>query len=141
MVPVAANLPLGGAVSCNAGGLHADNSYYRGYDLCGSYGVVNNIDVRCVTTAVVSNPAAGTTQPVRVRLSVDSNGGVVGPLSALILVYEEEFQVPVVPNDIYSFVMGTGVVDPDGTLAGTASTVIGCLDGETLVVEIFTPDG
>ncbi|MDE0960375.1 MAG: hypothetical protein OSB09_06310 [Planctomycetota bacterium] len=141
MVPVAANLPLGGAVSCNAAGLHADNSYYRAFDLCNNYSVTSNIDVRCVTTAFDSTPAAGTTQPVRVRLSIDTNGGAVGPLAALTLVYEEEFQVPVVPGDIYSFVMGTGVVDPDGTLAGSASTVIGCLSGETLVVEIFTPDG
>ncbi len=141
MVPVATNLPLGGAVSCNAGGLHADNSYYRAYDLCNNYSVSDNIDVKCVTTAFSSNPAAGATQPVRVRLSIDGNGGSVGPLSAMTLVYEEEFQVPTVPNDVFNFVLGTGIVDPDGVLAGAASTVIGCLDGETLVVEIFTPDG
>ncbi|RUA07822.1 MAG: hypothetical protein DSY81_11165 [Bacillota bacterium] len=141
LVPVAANLPFGGAVSCNAGGLHADNSYYRAFDLCNNYAVTDNIDVKCITTVFSSNPAAGGTQPVRIRLSIDINGGTVGPLSAMNLVYEEEFQVPTVPNELFNFVLGTGVVDPDGTLAGSASTLVGCLDGETLVVEIFTPDG
>ncbi|MGE4631521.1 MAG: hypothetical protein AAEJ47_00645, partial [Planctomycetota bacterium] len=141
LVPVPSNQPFGGAVSCNAGGLHADNHYYRAYDLCNNYMVTDNIDVKCVTTVFNSNPAAGTTQPVRVRLNIDINGGAVGPLTGMTMVYEELFQVPVVANELYNFVLGTGIVDPDGTLAGSASTVIGCLDGETLVVEIFTPDG
>ena len=140
LVPVPSNQPFGQAVSCNAGGLHADNMYYRAYALCENYGVFYNIDVKCVTTVLISNPGA-TTQPVRVRLNIDNNGGAVGPLAGMVMFYEEEFQVPVVSNELYNFVLGTGIVDPDGVLAGSATTVVGCLDGETLVVEIFTPDG
>jgi len=140
LVPVPSNQPFGGAVSCNAGGLHADNSYYRAYDLCNNYSVTDNVDVKCVTTVFSSNPGV-TTQPVRVRLHIDINGGAVGPLTGMTMFYEEEFQVPVVGNEIYNFVLGTGIIDPDGVLAGSATTLVGCLDGETLVVEIFTPDG
>ncbi|MCP3695111.1 MAG: hypothetical protein GY917_23120, partial [Planctomycetaceae bacterium] len=141
LVPVAANQPFGGAVACQAGGFHADNSYYRAYDLCNNYSVTDNIDIKCVTSAFQSTPAAGGTQPVRIRLHIDANGGAVGPIAGMTMVYEEEFQVGTVANDLFNFNLGTGIIDPDGTLAGAASTVIGCLDGETLVVEIFTPDG
>lgn len=140
LVPVPSNLPFGGAVSCNAGGLHADNHYYRAYDLCNGYGVSDNIDIKCVTTVVNSTPGAAT-QPVRIRLSYDTNGGAVGPLAGMTMFYEEEFQVGIVGNDVYNFILGTGIVDPDGVLAGAATTTVGCIDNETLVVEIFTPDG
>ena len=140
LIPVPTNLPYGGAVSCNAGGLHADNHYYRAFDLCNNYGVTDNIDIRCITTAFNSAPGAAT-QPVRIRLNIDNNGGAVGPLTGMVMIYEEEFQVGAVANESYNFILGTGFIDPDGTLAGSATTEVGCLDGETLVVEIFTPDG
>ena len=140
--PVPLNLPFGGAVSCNNGGSHADNFYYRAFDLCRDYGITDFIDIRCITSAFSSASAGGGTQPVRIRLSLDLDGGAVGPLSSLTLFYEEEFQVPSNANQPFNFVLGTGIVDPDGILAGTASTLVGCLAiDQTLVVEIFTPDG
>jgi hypothetical protein len=139
--PVPQNQPFSDGVSCNTDGLHADCMYYRAFDLCENYGIGNNIDIKCLTTVLISNPALET-QPMRVRLNIDSDSGAVGPLSSMTMFYEEEFQVPVVEGDeLYSFILGTGIVDPDGVLAGSATTVVGCLYGESLVVEIFTPDG
>ena len=140
--PVPLNQPFGGAVSCNNGATHTDNFYYRAFDLCNDYAITDFIDIRCITSAFTSAPAGGGTQPVRIRLSVDLDGAAVGPLSALTLFYEEEFQVPSNANQTFNFVLGTGIVDPDGILGGTASTLVGCLAiDQTLVVEIFTPDG
>ncbi|MBT6969456.1 MAG: hypothetical protein HOA02_11800 [Planctomycetes bacterium] len=140
--PVPLNQPFGAAVSCNTGGAHADTSYYRAFDLCGDYAITDSIELRCITSAFTSVAGGGGTQPVRVRLSIDLDGAAVGPLANLILFYEEEFEVPYNANQLFNFELGTGIVDPDGILGGTASTLVGCLPSDqTLVVEIFTPDG
>ena len=161
MSPIATVIPLIGTVSCNAAGLHADNSYLRSFDLVNGYGVSDEITVECVTTAVdVSTPGAAGTQPVRVRLIVDVNGG--GPQNftylagtnvgqtpdignnSMIMVYEEEFQLPAIQGlENFNFVLGTGVVDPDAL--GANNPTLQCMTAygpsATLAVEIFTPDG
>ena len=161
MIPIPTVLPLGGGVHCGAGGIQADNSYLRSFDLVNGYGVSDEITVECVTTAVnVSTPAlAGGTQPVRIRLIIDLNGG--GPENftylagtnvgqtpdpgnaGMLMVYEEEFQVPELADNLYNFILGTGVIDPDGL--GANSNTLQCMTSygpsANLAVEIFTPDG
>ena len=159
MVPIPTVLPIGGGVACGAGGLTVDSSYYRSFDLVNGYGVSDEITVECVTTAFDTDPdpAIGT-MPVRIRLIVDVNGGdpdnfsyVVGTNVAatpdpsnvgMLMVYEEEFQVPAVANALFNFILGTGVIDPDGL--GATSNTLQCMTSygpsAKLVAEIYTPE-
>ena len=161
MVPYAAGTQLIGCVACQAGGLHADNSYLRSFDLVNGYGISDELTVECVTTTADStpDPTLGT-QPVRIRLIIDTNGG--GPQNftytagtnvgqtpdpgntTMLMVYEEEFQVPALANvPAYNFILGTGVIDPDGL--GANNSTLQCMTAygpsASLAVEIFTPDG
>jgi hypothetical protein len=42
---VTQNIAAGNSVSCNAGGLHTDNSYYRAFDLSADFGIADNFNV------------------------------------------------------------------------------------------------
>ncbi|MAJ27941.1 hypothetical protein CBD41_00880 [bacterium TMED181] len=161
MSPYETVAPLVGCVACQAGGLHADNSYLRSFDLVNGYGISDEITIECVTTSAESNPAAAIgTQPIRVRLIIDVNGG--GPQNfsylagtnvgqtpdpgntSMIMVYEEEFQVPQLNNiPAFNFILGTGVIDPDGL--GASSNTLQCMTSygpsAGLVIEIYSPDG
>ena len=142
--PIATLAPFIANVNCNNQVNSVENSYYRTYDLINQYGVNDDITPTCFSMLVsgVTSPT-GTSVPVRIRLHYDTNGGAPDNLADLILFYEEEFQVPVLANETYNFVFGSGVVDPDG--AGLNPTPnVGCLasvsPGATLVVEVFQPD-
>ena len=162
MIPYAAGPTLVGCVACQANNLHANNSYLRAFDLVNGYGISDEITVECVTTTAEAVPGGGGsgTQPIRVRLIIDTNGG--GPQNftytagtnvaqtpdpgnaTMLMVYEEEFQVPLaVGVPAINFVLGTGVVDPDGL--GATDNALQCMTSygpsAGLVVEIYTPDG
>ena len=145
MSPLADTTPYVGNVACQAGGLHADNSYFRVYDLINGFGVSDEILINCVTSSInASNVAAGAAgQPIRVRIHTDINGGDPN-LADLTMIYEEEFLVPDVANVSYNFIIGTGTIDPD-VLGLPVTPAIPCLNtispGATLVVEVFSPDG
>jgi hypothetical protein len=154
MVPVNSGGAFVGCVSCNAGGLHADNSYFRSFDMINAFGVSDDITVECVTTAIDASNATSGTQPVHVRLHIDLNGGgptnftyidsviydpdgIPGTLDELtgatpdptnttmLMIYEERFDIPVLANELYNFAFGTGIVDPAGI--GANDNAIGCL--------------
>lgn len=117
-------ITAGNSVSCNSGGIHTDNSYFRAYSL----GAFNGFDVCGVTVGIeeatsgLVRAAEGTGQPVTVRLY--SNVGGAFPAGTRTQV-------------------GTAtvnVVDQAGTLLNVPVT--GTLAaGSELVVEVFTPDG
>lgn len=112
----------GNSVSCNAGGLHADNSYIRRFDL-GAFGITGNFDVVEVSFGIELAAGSGGSQPVTVNLytwdPVDpftfANFSLIGTATG---------QVPDQVETVAVF-----------PVAATAPA------GSTLVVELFTPDG
>jgi uncharacterized repeat protein (TIGR01451 family) len=108
------------SVSCNAGGLHADNSYYRAFDLSGFPGGFN---VCAVEFAVETATGAGGTQPVTVNIYAN-NGGVF-PAGTQTLVGTQNISLPDQSATIFNQALAAPL--PAGT-------------GQ-LVFEVFTPDG
>ena len=117
------------SVSCNAGGLHADNSYLRRFDLDGDHGVVTPLTVLSIDTGVeVSAGAGGGPQPVTANLYTIASGDAL-LFGNLALIGSAAFNMP-----------GDGSVD----LTVVNIPVVGFVDdpfGKDLVVELFTPDG
>jgi hypothetical protein len=113
----------GNSVSCNAGSLHNDNSYYRVFDLQGNFSINTNFIITHLEVGIESASGASGSQPVAVRLH--TLNGVLSNAN-LTLLYSETFSVPDQTLSIYNFVLATPVLVPVG---------------ETLVVEIFTPSG
>lgn len=115
------SVTLFNSISCNAGGLHADNGYLRMYDL-GALGYNDDFFVHSVTFGVEdATSAGGTGQPVTVNLYTLS-----GPLlyANLSLVATNTLTVPDLSLALYEFPI-------QATIPG----------GSQLVVEVFTPDG
>ena len=108
------------SVSCNAGGIHRDNSYWRAYQLAAAAPVtINN-----VTFGIESANAAGTgtTQPVNVRLYTSAGafpGGVRTQVAS------QTFNIPDQTNTLF-----TATFTTPSTVPGNA----------ILVVELNTPD-
>jgi len=113
------------SVSCNAGGLHADNSYFRAFDLA-SLGAPNGLDVCEVQVGVeqaTSTGAAG--QPVTVNLYTTSSAFPTGYPGSLTQIGTASITLPdSATNSVYSI-----------PVTGSAPA------GSELVVELFTPDG
>ncbi|TAH41409.1 MAG: hypothetical protein E6Q43_03975 [Dokdonella sp.] len=108
----------GNSVSCNAGGLHSDNSYYRSFPLTA------DINVCEVQFGIETATGAGGTQPVTVNLYSGAGafpatfpGGYTQIGTATVNVADQ-----------------SATVFP-ATVAGLATA------GSNLVVEVFTPDG
>ncbi|HRQ41014.1 MAG TPA: DUF4397 domain-containing protein [Chloroflexota bacterium] len=116
------NIVSGNSVSCNAGGLHTDNSYIRRFNLA-DFGITDQFDVTEVSFGVELASGATGSQPITVNL------------------YTWD------PGDPFTFanftLVGTSSVDvPDQTLSIFTVPVAGSLPpGSTLVVEVFTPSG
>ena len=115
-------IPLN-SVSCNAGGLHTDNSYYRAFDLT-SFGITDDFDITLVEIGVETATGAGGSQPITCNLYTSTPafpGGFPGSLTLIgtvdITVTDQTETILPIP------------------ITGTAPA------GSELVVEIFTPDG
>ncbi|MCW9066440.1 MAG: T9SS type A sorting domain-containing protein [Ignavibacteriaceae bacterium] len=113
----------GNSVSCNAGGLHADNSYYRAFNLA-DFGITDDFNVTMVEIGIEQATGAGGTQPITVYLYTSNPafpGGFPGSLTQI----------------------GTADINvPDQALTILQIPVTGTAPvGSELVVEIFTPDG
>ncbi|MBK6378921.1 MAG: hypothetical protein IPF72_03950 [Chitinophagaceae bacterium] len=67
----ASQVPVAGSVSCNAGGLHTDNSYWRAYNLA-TAGLPSALTVTNVTFGI--EQASGGAQPVTVNLYTQNAG-------------------------------------------------------------------
>ena len=62
----------GNSVSCNAGGLHTDNSYLREFDLT-AFGISGPLGVTQVEIGVEEATGAGGSQPITVNLYTKIN--------------------------------------------------------------------
>ncbi|HNB50776.1 MAG TPA: proprotein convertase P-domain-containing protein, partial [Anaerolineales bacterium] len=115
-------ITTGNSVSCNAGGLHANNSYVRQFTLA-DFGITDPFNVTEVSFGVEQATGATGEQPVTVNL------------------YTWD------PGDPFTWANFTlvGTADasvPDQTLSIFTVPVTGSIPaGATLVVEVFTPDG
>ncbi len=112
------------SVQCGAGGLHADNSYMRRFDLDGDHGVTGSINIDSVDIGIESATGNGGTQPVTVNLYSIANA------------------------DAFLFANLTNIGTLNTNVADVAAVVqnfivTGTINGATddLVVELFTPDG
>lgn len=108
----------GNSVSCNAGGLHADNSYYRSFPLSA------DINVCQVQFGIETAAGAGGTQPVTVNL------------------YSGVGAFPGTFPGSYTQIGTASVSVPDQAATIFPASINGLATaGSNLVVEVFTPDG
>lgn len=109
------------SVSCNAGGIHTDNSYFRVFDLSADFGVNESIDIESIDFGVEQAAGAGGSQPLTVNVYTLS-----GPLALANLT-----------------LLGTQAVDlPDQNLSIMNVPVTATIaSGSVLVIEVFSPNG
>lgn len=119
------NTPTAGSVSCNSGGLHADNSYWRAFNLAplalsGPFTVTN------VSFGIESADAAGTgtTQPVTVNIYEQTAGTFPG--GTRVLRGTQTFNVPDQALTVFTGALTTPAVIPANAV---------------MVMEVFTPSG
>ena len=113
------------SVSCNAGGLHTDNSYIRRFALNADHGIVSAFTVESLDWGIENAVGAQGTQPVDVNLYSIPTGS---PLTFGNL------------NSIGSASINVN----DASLAFVNTPVNGVISDPTttdLVVEVFTPEG
>jgi hypothetical protein len=117
------NIVSGNSVSCNAAGLHTDNSYFRAFDL-NAFGITFDFNVTEVSIGIETCTGAGGTQPITVNLWTSSQPFPTG-----------------FPGSVTQ--IGTATINvPDQSLTVFPIAVTGLAPaGSELVVEIFTPDG
>ena len=118
------NTITAGSVSCNAVGLHTDNSYWRAYDL-GPMALSGPFTVNSVTFGIelANASGVGTTQPVMVRLYTSAGAF---PAGVRTLVASQTYNIPDQTLSLY-----TATLTTPPTVAANA----------ILVLEVFTPDG
>ncbi len=112
------------SVSCQGGGLHTDNSYYRRFALKADHGLFRKMMIESVDIGIEDAVGSGGSQPVEVRLYA------IAPGDPLLLA---NFTL-----------LGTASFDqPDTALAVQNFPVSGIIDPSKndLVVELFTPNG
>ena len=105
------------SVSCNAGGLHTDNSYYRAFP------ITADINVCEVQFGIETAAGAGGTQPVTVNLYTGT-GAFPGTFGSYTQIASNALSVP----DQAASIFPTAI-------SGLAAA------GSNLVVEVFTPEG
>ncbi len=111
------------SVSCNLGGpdfFHAENSYYRVYDLS-AMGVSGSFSVQSVIVGIETSAALGATQPATVKIHT-----LTGPLTVAAL-----NQIGTASTQIANATATTITVPVTATAPA----------GSTLVVELLTPNG
>ena len=113
-------ITIGNSVSCNAGGLHTDNSYYRVFDLANDFGIVDTFDVTAVQYGIEQATSA-TTQPIQVRLYTLNGAFTLANLTAI---GNTTDNISSQSGTIYTSLVN-GTVPPNGIL----------------VVEVFSPNG
>lgn len=116
----AQTIAVGNSVSCNSDGfIHAENSYYRAYDLAA---FIDGFDVCSVDIGIDRARAGATTQPV--TLNIYANTGDAFPAGA-------------------STLLATSAIALSDQTATVLNVPISARvpAGAQLVVEVFTPDG
>ncbi|MBL0202416.1 MAG: M36 family metallopeptidase [Chitinophagaceae bacterium] len=118
----ASQVPVAGSVSCNAGGLHTDNSYWRAYNLA-TAGLPSALTVTNVTFGI--EQASGGAQPVTVNLYTQNAG-------------------PAFPGGTRTLVGTQAATVNNATLTTqtvTFTTPVVVSNTAVLIVELFTPSG
>ena len=110
----------GNSVSCNAGGIHTDNSYFRAYDMTA---FASGFDVCEVQVGVEQAIGAGGVQPITVN--VYANSGAAFPNGTLALLGTASPSVADQSLTVLTVPLAASV--PAGTTE--------------MVLEVFTPDG
>jgi hypothetical protein len=110
------------SVSCNAGGLHTDNSYVRRFTLS-DFGISDGLDVTSIDIGIETATGATGSQPVEVRL------------------YTWDTSTSFTFGN-FNLIGSVSVSLPDQALTIANIPVTGSVPaGGTLVVEFFTPNG
>jgi len=110
------------SISCNAAGLHSNNSYYRVFNLS-TFGITSAYNVSKISLGIeIATAGAGGTQPATVRIHTLSGALTLANLT----------QVGTVATTIADTAVGV-VIDIPVTAVVPA--------GSLMVVEVFTPDG
>jgi len=113
----------GNSVSCNAAGLHTNNSYFRAFTLS-NFGITEDFNISMVEIGVEQAIGAGGTQPITVYLYTSSQAFPTGYPGSLTQIGTANINVPDQSLTLFQI-----------PVTGTAPA------GSQLVVEIFTPDG
>jgi hypothetical protein len=108
------------SVSCNAGGLHTNSSYFRAYDMTAYPG---GFDICSINVGIEQAVGAGGTQPITVN--VYSNTGGAFPAGTLTLIGSS----PV------------AVLDQSLTVLAVPLAASVPASTTEIVIEVFTPDG
>lgn len=108
------------SVSCNAGGLHTDNSYFRSYDMTA---FASGFDVCEIQVGVEEAVGTGGSQPITVN--VYANSGAAFPNGTLALLGTASPSVADQSLTVLTVPLAASV--PAGTTE--------------MVIEVFTPDG
>jgi subtilisin-like proprotein convertase family protein len=115
----------GGSVSCNAGGLHTDNSYLRVFDLA-THGITTDFTITSVESGVEQSTGATGSQPIEWKFYVLTDPA--GPVTRA--------------NFTPLGTVATTVPDLALALHQTAITGVTAAPANSkLVVELFTPNG
>jgi len=118
-------ITIGNSVSCNDGGLHTDNYYYRRFDLDTNFAATGNVTIASVDVGVEQATGTGGTQPLTVNLYAIPNASTLTVANLGSPIGTANISLP----------------DGGGVLQNVA--VAGSLNGLThdLVVEVYSPDG
>jgi len=111
----------GNSISCNAGGLHTNNSYMRVFDLVNDFSISGPIDVTSIDFGIELADGATGTQPVTINIYTLS-GSLL--FSNLTLIASQPIYIPDLSLTIVNVPISASI--PAGSL---------------LVVEIYTPSG
>lgn len=113
------------SVSCNGGGLHADNSYLRRFDLDGEFGIAAPFVVEAVDVGVETATGAGGSQPISVIAYSIANADAL-TFANLVEVGRIDTTIADASQIVETFTFTSTEINP--------ST-------DDLVIEVFTPDG
>ena len=122
------------SVSCNAGGLHAENSYYRTFDLS-FFGITDPFDITAVEIGIETAVGAGGTQPLTVNIYSNTNMLALGaPLSSQnYSIADQALSILSLPisASILTGEFTIEILTPDGQLAGNSFFIGSNADGQT----------
>ncbi len=133
------------SVSCNAGGIHVENSYYRAFTLS-SFGITNQFDIASVDIGVELANAGGTAPIGKASISANAKGKAFAPGATTqpitIKLYTSSMPFPTgFPGSLTQIGITNTTVN-DTSLSVVNIPVIGSAPaGSQLVVEVLTPDG
>ena len=113
------------SVSCNAGGLHTDNSYMRRFDLDGEFSIAAPFVVEGVDVGVETAAGAGGSQPISVVAYSIANADPMA-FANLTEVGRIDTTIADASQAIEAFTFTSSAINPAT---------------DDLVIEVFTPEG